>query len=115
MLEAGKAVYYDRENAYISNDVLDKMITVDDFTGREFRIISAVMLLGRCEGFMSLGDVAEATGMNKTHCSTLIKGLVDRKVLLRYKNGHSQQLLVNHETDEWKVNARKGFTQNEEE
>ena len=100
------------ENGYarVANDLIEAFAKTE-LSGREFRILMCVIRrtysYQKAEDWIALPQISEATDILKRHCSTLVKGLVKRSILLESKSGHIRLLSINTSVSEWSENPKK--------
>ena len=79
--------------------------------GREFRILMAILELtyeqNKTAEWIVLEQLAEMTGLSKSHSSEMVNRLDKAKIITRNGSGHVKKIGINTKTDEWDLSANK--------
>jgi phage replication O-like protein O len=98
---------------YISNDVINGLLKAD-LNGTQYRIIYIVLRFA--DGYqrknhpMSLKFISDNTGINKSHVSSELKKLIERKFIIVTKKAKSNSpriLRFNTNVSQWKMSRIK--------
>jgi phage replication O-like protein O len=90
----------------IANEILEKIITYD-LSGQELRLIIFIFRktygFSKCEDFLSLSQMMEATGLSKTRCSQVINKLQLRNsvTVTENRNGLVKKYKFNKDFATW--------------
>ncbi|ABC27500.1 phage replication protein O [Hahella chejuensis KCTC 2396] len=103
----------DLDNGYtrVANELLNALARID-LSGREFKIVNAVMRktfgFNKAMDWISLEQLVEMTGISRRHLPSLITGLVRAKVIRREGESNVKKYAVNTRLGEWDLSLKKG-------
>lgn len=124
-----KRITMDDGHTRIAHGLLEELMQAKyKLSGREYAVLLVVIRKTygymKSEDWIALSQFEEMTGIAKLDCRKVIKGLVERKMLVRSAQGNDQKLAVNTNVSDWlldrpskqletaKRNARKSIRVN---
>ncbi|MBU2709347.1 replication protein [Zooshikella marina] len=104
----GDSTIVDIKKGYtrVADELLEALCRME-LSGREFRLVLTIIRktygFHKPKDYIALSQLADMSGIQKKHISTVIKKLVDSKILLREGQGPIKQYGINPVISEWKL------------
>lgn len=103
-----------KENGYtpIANEIMGKLCRTR-IPGEERQVLDAILRKtygwNKCEDEISMGQLADMTGLKRPNVARALKGLLSKKITLVIKsdNRQSNTLKFNKNYDEWVIGEKK--------
>lgn len=101
-----KRITMDDGHTRIAHGLLEALAEVNyKLSGREYAVLMVVFRktygYRKAEDWIALSQFVESTGISKSNCLKIIRGLVERKILNRKVQGNDQKLSVNIQVSDW--------------
>ncbi len=101
-----KRINMDDGHTRIAHGLLEALMQAKyKLSGREYAVLLVVIRktygYRKSEDWIALSQFVESTGINKSNCLKVIKGLEDRKIIVRKVQGNDQKLAINIDVSDW--------------
>ena len=101
-----KRVTMDDGYTRIAHGIVEELMQAKyKLSGREFNVLLVVIRktygYRKSEDWIALSQFVECTGLDKSSCQKVIKGLAERKIINRKVQGHDQKVSINTEVSDW--------------
>ena len=101
-----KRISMDDGHTRIAHGLLEELMQAKyKLSGREYAVLMVVIRktygYRKSEDWVALSQFVECTGLDKSNCQKVIKGLAERKVINRKVHGHDQKVSINTDVGEW--------------
>ncbi len=101
-----KRVTMDDGYTRIAHGIVEELMQAKyKLSGREYAVLLVVIRktygYRKSADWVALSQFVECTGLDKSSCQKVIKGLAERKIINRKVQGHDQKVSINTEVSDW--------------